>query len=361
MDMGLFLMPLHPPEKPPSVSIAEDLELIVHADKLGFTEAWVGEHMTAKWEIVGSPDLFLSHAFAITKDIRLGTGVYLLAVHHPSDVATRAALLDQISKGRFNFGIGTGSVPSDRPFKSVVDDARVMNGRFAESLEIILGIWQAEPPWKYEGEYWTVELTDKWADLDMGFPLKPFTRPHPPIAIPGFSRDSGSIFEAGKRGWGALSTNLASNDIIGTHQSRYKQGMELDGGVFRPQGWRVAREVHVADTDQEAMDYAINGPMGEAFRRYMLPLCKKNIPEGLGIFKNDPSIPDSDVTVEYLAKNVWLVGSPDTVADKINQFMGNYGEFGTLLSVAHDWVDPGPVLHSMELLAGEVRPAIQTY
>ncbi len=232
MDIGLFLMPLHPPEKPPSMSIAEDLELIVHADKLGFSEAWVGEHMTAKWEIIGSPDLFLSHAFAMTKDIRLGTGVYLLAVHHPSDVATRAALLDQISKGRFNFGVGTGSVPSDRPFKNVVDDAKVMNGRFTESLEIILGIWQAEPPWKYEGEYWTVELTDQWADLDMGFPLKPFTKPHPPIAIPGFSRDSGSIFEAGKRGWGALSTNLASNDIIGTHQSRYKQGMELDGGVF---------------------------------------------------------------------------------------------------------------------------------
>lgn len=357
MDLGLFLMPLHPPEKPPADSLDEDLELVCRADELGFTEAWVGEHMSAKWEPIGAPDIFLAHAFPLTRRIRLGTGVFLLAIHHPVDVATRAALLDHISRGRFNLGVGTGSVPSDRPLKGIFAEPPELLDRFRESLEIILQLWEAEPPWRYEGKYWTVELADKWVDLEMGYPMRPYTQPHMPIGIPGFSPNSPSLFQAGKRGWYALSTNLTSNSVLGTHWATYKEGLEAGGHAVEPSGWRVAREVFVADTDKEALDYAVNGPMGEAFRRYMLPLCAKNVPGGLGTFKDDPDMPDADVTVEYLAHNVWLVGSPATIIEKIERFHDKYGEFGTLLMVSHDWTDPAPTMSSLSLLAKDVRPA----
>ena len=215
-----------------------------------------------------------------------------------------------------NLGVGTGSVPSDRPLKGIFAEPPELLDRFRESLEIILQLWEAEPPWRYEGKYWTVELADKWVDLEMGYPMRPYTQPHMPIGIPGFSPNSPSLFQAGKRGWYALSTNLTSNSVLGTHWATYKEGLEAGGHAVEPSGWRVAREVFVADTDKEALDYAVNGPMGETFRRYMLPLCAKNVPGGLGTFKDDPDMPDADVTVEYLAHNVWLVGSPPPLSRK---------------------------------------------
>ncbi len=358
MNLGLFIMPMHPPEKLPADSYAEDLELLSVADELGFTEAWVGEHMTAKWENIVAPDLFISRGFGVTKKMRLGTGVYLLSIRHPADVASSAAFLDHLSRGRFNFGVGVGSVPTDRPFMGVPPDMEEMIGRFRESLDIILKIWEAEPPWKFEGKYWTVELVDQWKDIHMGYPLRPFTKPHPPIGIPGFSPDSRSIFEAGKRGWWPLSTNLTTERVIGTHHAQYLEGLKAGGFPVSPDGWRVAREVFVADTDREALDYAINGPMGQAFTRYMLPLLTRNLPSGLLTFKDDPDMPDSDVTVEYLANNIWIVGSPETVTEKLDKLRDEQGKFGTLLVVAHDWADRPRAINSLELLANKVRPAL---
>ncbi len=358
MELGLFMMPLHPPEKPIAQGFDEDLELVCLADELGFAEAWVGEHMTSRWETIAAPDLFLATAFPQTRHIRLGTGVYLPALHHPADLATRAAMLDQLSRGRFNLGVGTGSIPADRPFMGVDGSPQAMQERFVEGFEVMLKLFQVEPPWRHEGKHWRVELTADQMDLDMGFPMRPYTRPHPPIGIPGFSPNSGSMRMAGRRGYWALSTNLAANWILGTHWDAYRTGLAEGGHPIDPANWRVAREVFVADTDEEALEYAVEGPMGQNFRRFMLPVLIRNIPDGLDIFKDDPGMPVGDVTVEYLARNVWLVGSPATVTEKINRLRDTHGRFGVLLAMGHDWADRGRAIHSLELLANEVRPAV---
>ena len=358
MDLGVFMMPLHPPEKPTAQGFDEDLELICRADELGYREAWVGEHMTSRWETIAAPDLFLAKAFALTRNIRLGTGVYLPALHHPAELATRAAMLDQLSRGRFNLGMGTGSIPADRPFMGVDGSPEAMQERFVEGFEVILKLFSATPPWRHEGKHWTVELTGAQVDLDMGFPIRPYTLPHPPIGIPGYSPNSGSMRMAGRRGYWALSTNLAANWILGTHWDAYRAGLAEGGHPIDPAGWRVAREVFVADTDEEAFAYAIDGPMGRNFRRFMMPLLVRNTPDGLGTFKDDPEMPDSAVTVEFLARNVWLVGSPETVVAKINRLRDSCGRFGVLLAMGHDWEDPDRAIHSLELLANEVRPNV---
>ncbi len=359
MEVGLFLMPLHPPEKPTTQGFDEDLDLICRADELGYSEAWVGEHMTSRWETIAAPDLFLAKAFPLTKHIRLGTGVFLPALHHPAELATRAAMLDHLSRGRFNLGLGTGSIPSDRPFMGVDGDPKAMQERFDEGFELILRLFSEGPPWRHQGKHWRVELSGDQLDLDMGYPLKPYTRPHPPIGIPGFSPNSGSLKMAGRRGFWPLSTNLVANWIVATHGDAYRAGQVEGGHPIDPSPWRVAREVFVADTDAEALRHAIEGPMGRNFDRFMLPLLTRNIPGGLALFKNDPSMADSDVTVEYLARNVWIVGSPDTVADKINRLRAQCGEFGTILAVGHDWEDREREIYSLELLATQVRPAIE--
>ena len=86
---------------------------IVLADRLGFREAWVGEHLTERWENAPAPDLLLAQALALTKRIKLGTGVTLLALHNPVYLAHRLAMLDHMARGRFQWGIGGGAIPTD--------------------------------------------------------------------------------------------------------------------------------------------------------------------------------------------------------------------------------------------------------
>lgn len=78
MKLGTFMMPLHPPEKDRTECFAEDVEFVVRADRLGFTEAWVGQHHTVAWEPIPSNDLFIAHVLPLTQTIRLGTGVSIM-------------------------------------------------------------------------------------------------------------------------------------------------------------------------------------------------------------------------------------------------------------------------------------------
>src|SRR5437016_4797073 len=113
MELGIFMMPLHPPGKPLTQCYDEDIELIVRADELGYAEAWIGEHATMAWENIPANDQFIATLLPRTSRIRLGTGVVLLPQHHPANVANRIAQLDHLARGRINFGIGAGAVPTD--------------------------------------------------------------------------------------------------------------------------------------------------------------------------------------------------------------------------------------------------------
>ena len=113
MRLGLFMMPLHPSYRAIADGYDRDIDQLVLADKLGFDEAWLGEHFTEKWENAPSPDLLIAKALALTKRIRFGTGVTLLAMHEPVYLAHRVAMLDHLARGRFNWGIGLGGIPTD--------------------------------------------------------------------------------------------------------------------------------------------------------------------------------------------------------------------------------------------------------
>src|SRR6266508_4694823 len=104
LRFGIFLAPFHPCGQSPTLALERDLDLIVHLDSLGCDEAWIGEHHSAGYEIIASPEVFIAVAAERTKNIRLGTGVSSLPYHHPLLLADRMVLLDHLTRGRTMLG-----------------------------------------------------------------------------------------------------------------------------------------------------------------------------------------------------------------------------------------------------------------
>ena len=113
LDFGIFLAPFHPVNENPTLSLQRDFELIEWLDRLGYDEAWIGEHHSAGYEIIASPEVFIAAAAERTRHIRLGTGVSSVPYHHPLMLADRIMQLDHLTRGRVMFGVGPGALPSD--------------------------------------------------------------------------------------------------------------------------------------------------------------------------------------------------------------------------------------------------------
>ena len=108
LRFGIFMAPFHQAGENPTLALERDLELVAHLDRLGWDEAWIGEHHSAGTEIIASPEIFIAAAAERTRHIKLGTGVISVAYHNPYMVAERAVLLDHLTRGRFMLGVGPG-------------------------------------------------------------------------------------------------------------------------------------------------------------------------------------------------------------------------------------------------------------
>src|SRR5690242_8996373 len=96
MQFGMFMAPFHPVGQNPTSALQRYLDLVVHLDHLGYDEAWIGEHHSAGYEIIASPEIFIATAAERTRHIKLGTGVNSLPYHHPLLLADRMVLLDHL-------------------------------------------------------------------------------------------------------------------------------------------------------------------------------------------------------------------------------------------------------------------------
>ena len=113
MNLGYFTMPLHPPGSDITKTLENDLLQLIELDEVGYSEAWIGEHFTAKWENIPAPDLLIAQALGLTKKIILGTGGSWMPNHNPFILAHRIAQLDHMAKGRFIWGVGSGGFIGD--------------------------------------------------------------------------------------------------------------------------------------------------------------------------------------------------------------------------------------------------------
>ena len=355
MNFGFFMMPVHHPGKGLDRTIKEDMNTVILADELGFDEAWIGEHHTISWENLSAPDLFIAKALGLTKNIKLGTGVVLLQLHDPRMLANRVALLDHLAEGRFYFGVGTGGVPTEFDFFGVPEEQR--HARAAEVLDAVLKIWETDGPLDYQGEFHRVTSPTPVPEIGLGMWLKPHTRPHPPIAVAGVSRNSSTIEWAGEHGWIPLTTDMLPLDYVPTHWEAYGRGAAKSGRIPDRREWRVCLDIHVAETTEEARNNVLNHGMARAYNEYFLPLFRRT---GLiGVLKPDDSMADDTITVEYLMDHSWVVGDPDHCLRKIREAYDAVGGFGTLLQLTQDWDPPEKGWKSMELFAKYIAPELR--
>ena len=154
MKLGTFMMPLHPPKRQPWETYAEDREAILLADRLGYAEALVGEHVTDLAENVTSCLMFLASLAHETKSIVLGSGTVNMPNSHPAAIAAQVAMLDHMLKGRFLFGISPGGLMSDAEVFGNYKKDR--NAIFLESINMVLDIWKGEPPYNLQGQFFNV-------------------------------------------------------------------------------------------------------------------------------------------------------------------------------------------------------------
>lgn len=355
MDLGLFMMPLHPPGKPLAQTYDEDRELLVLADELGYTEAWIGEHGTMRWENIPAPDQFIARVFPETRRMRFGTGVVLMAQHHPANTANRIAQLDHLTRGRINFGAGTGGVTTDFEMHGIDGASDEPGRRMMRALDLILKFWTEEPPYDYPGDLWPVKVTGIRPEVGLGWMHKPYQQPHPPIAIPGVTARSRLLYTAGERGWWPLSTNFAHTRVLKSHWEQVAAGAAAGGRVADRRQWRISREIFVAETTAEARRFAREGAIGRAYREYFFHLLADRSKE---VFFAHDDMTIADVTIDYLIDNVWIVGDPDEVAGRLRALDEEVGGFGVLLAIAHDWDEPARWRRSLELLAREVMPRL---
>ena len=334
---GIFLAPFHPVNEDPTLCIQRDMELIEHLDRLGYEEAWVGEHHSAGFEIIASPELFIAAVAERTKRIRLGTGVVSLPYHNPLMSANRMIQLDHQTKGRVMFGVGPGLLPSDA-FQLGIDPSQ-QRERMVEAIEVILKLFAGE----------RVTHKNAWFTLvDATCQLRPYTWPHPEIAVASSVTPSGGKL-AGRHGFGMLcvaATQEGGYDALGINWKIANDTAAEHGRKMDPNALRLVGPVHIAETREEAFQ---NIKFGfKQWQDYFTNIA--------GVAGREAA---SNQSPEDLVKQgTIVVGTPDDAIAQIRRLQEKQGEFGCFLQLAHNWANFDATKKSYELWQRHVTPVI---
>jgi alkanesulfonate monooxygenase SsuD/methylene tetrahydromethanopterin reductase-like flavin-dependent oxidoreductase (luciferase family) len=358
VHLGLFTMPFHHPSRDYTTILEEDREAIVLADRLGFTEAFVGEHFSSWSERITSPLIFLASLVDRTRQIRLATGVINMPQIHPATVAAHAAMFDHLCRGRFIMGIGPGGLASDIELFDV-GQAEARPQMMLEAIDTVLALWAQDPPYRIDGRFWKITLERHvYPEFKVGWVPRPFQQPHPPIALSLLTPNSASAKTAGERGWIPVSGNFFHRRYLRGHWERYAEGCEAAGRRPDPAVWRVSRSVLVTETDAEAEDYLADPGNALSFYWSFFRFSFSQLRRALFMVKPDPDLPDEAVTVDGIKRALTIAGSPRRVVEQLVALREETGPFGTLLMAGHDWDQPKLWRRSMELLATEVIPTL---
>lgn len=356
MKLGFFTMPIHPLGRDWRDTLREDQEAFLLADQLGYSEAYVGEHITDQAENIPSCIVFLASIANRVKSMRLGTGTINLPNSHPAHVAAQVSMLDHLLDGKLNVGISPGGLLSDAEIFGNLDEDR--NAMFLEGINSVIQLWTGQAPYAIEGKYWKISTARTLIpEIGQGIVSRPLQKPHPPIVVTAVAPYSKGVTAAAARGWDPISANFLMPKWVATHRASYEEGCRAGGRPADLANWRVAKSIFVAEDSRTAYDYA-RGP-GSPYVHYFQSLFTKLVSNGRSnLFKEDPNMPDSALTLDYVLDRLVIYGTPDEVADKLMAFRDEVGPFGTLLYAGHDWRDATLGKESMRLMAEEVVPRI---
>ena len=339
MKFGIFLAPFHRVGENPTLALGRDMELIEWMDHLGYDEVWVGEHHSAGWELIASPEIFIAAAAERTRHIRLGSGVTSLPYHHPLLVANRFVQLDHMTRGRTMLGCGPGALVSDAYMMGI--EPVTQRPRMEEALDAIMQLLRCEEP---------VTMKTDWFELRQArLHLAPYTEPHFQIAVASTITPAGCV-AAGKHGLGILSLGAGipgGPDALAGQWKIAEETAAAHGKRMDRRDWRLVVNVHVADEDERAMHEVQRAERHETVTYFE---------ETLG---RPPGRAD-DPLREGVTMGTTLVGSPETVIRGIERLQEmSQGGFGGLLFRAHEWANREQTLKSYELFARYVMPRFQ--
>jgi alkanesulfonate monooxygenase SsuD/methylene tetrahydromethanopterin reductase-like flavin-dependent oxidoreductase (luciferase family) len=355
MNLGFFIQPVHPPNRPYPDTLREDREAVILADRLGYREAFIGEHLVDVAETITSSLMFIANLADACPSITFGTGVLPLANYHPAMAAAQVAMVDHLLNGRLILGVGPG-VPPDA--EAIGDSGTDRKAKTKETLEHMIRIWAEEAPYRIEGEFSNTITEGSYnPEIGVGEAIKPLQKPYPPIAITSMQPNAPGATAAGANGWTGISATYVGKHVVRSHIQKFLEGRESAGLSTDPSGWRVARSIFVADDEATAREYAHreDGAHGFYFDVMRTKLAKGG---AQALMLDDPNQPESELTTKRCLERIVIAGTPESVADQIRAFREEVGDFGTLLYTGHDWTDPVLSRRSMELMTTEVLPRL---
>ena len=339
LRFGAFIAPFHPLDENPTLAIRRDLELVEWLDRLGYDEAWIGEHHSGAYELIASPEVFIAAAAERTKTIRLGTGVSSLPYHHPFMLADRINQLDHMTQGRVMFGVGPGALSSDAYMMGIpIDRQRDM---MDEALGVIVRLLRGEE----------VTHDSDWFKLNRArLQMSPYSRPSVEIAVASQVSPTGAR-AAGKHGLGLLSLGATSTggfNALATNWAIAEDMAREHGTAVDRAAWRLVGPMHIAPTKDEAIADVRFGL--EKWLYYFREIA--NLPVA-------PVEAGRDPVEAMIETGLAVIGTPDEAADKLQTLIDQSGGFGAFLFMAHNWAPWAETKRSYELFARYVAPRFQ--
>lgn len=338
------MAPFHPAGESPTLALERDLDLIGHLDRLGYDEAWIGEHHSAGSEIIASPEIFIATAAERTRHIRLGTGVVSVSYHNPLWVAERAVLLDHLTRGRFMLGMGPGALPTDATMIGL--DQSETRQLLEDACDIIMKLLTTDEPVTFKN--------DRWDLRDARLHLRPYSQPLFDIAVAAVASPSGPRL-AGKHGIGLLSigaTQAAGFDILGLHWDVMEERAATFGTAVDRAAWRLVGMCHIAETKEQAyrdVEYGIQQWFN--YFQHVAAFPQMAVGDGTQVREMIDFVNDS---------GLGAIGTADDCAAQIDRLTKqSNGGFGAYLLMAHEWANPVATKRSFELIAQHVIPQFQ--
>lgn len=344
LKFGTFLAPIHTPGQNPTLLLQRDLELVEHLDKLGYDEAWFGEHHSAGSEIYASPEIMIAAAAERTQRIKLGTGVTSVSYHNPLWVADRMIMLDHLTRGRSMLGMGPGSLPTDAAMLGLTQvDTREL---LAEDADIIMRLLRGE----------VVSAKTKTHELiDARVQMAPYSDPLFDVTVAAVASPTGARL-AGKLGIGLMSIAATMNPegfsalehhwgVLNEFADQSGRSDQVDRST-----WRLVGPFHIAESVEQAYKDVEHG-----------------IEFWFDYFQKIAAFPQMDVRGDNLTEmidfintsGVGVIGTAEQARAQVQKLVDQSGGFGTLLLQGHDWANPEATKRSFELFAQDVMPHFQ--
>ncbi|HUO06673.1 MAG TPA: LLM class flavin-dependent oxidoreductase [Candidatus Binataceae bacterium] len=346
MKFGIFMAPFHRVGENPTLAFERDLQLIEWLDALGFDEAFIGEHHSAGWEIISSPEVFMAVAAMRTKRIMLGSGVVSVPYHNPFHVANRFALLDHLTHGRVIMGCGPGALASDAHMLGI--DSTMQRNRMVEGVKAIIRLFTEQGKISIDGSYFKL--------VDAHLQVKPFQQPHMPIFVASTVSPSGMV-AAGQLGCGVLSVATFAPRGLEDLPKRWEMAEEAaaeNGKRVDRANWRLVFPIHLAESREAALNEIREGA-NAWIQDYFINTLGVRIQ-----FEEYAGQPTEEMTIDRMAaRGGAIVGTPDDAIARIKELQQAAGNFGGILGLAHEWAPRESTNRSYELWARYVAPQFQ--